>query len=137
MSASTEEILRRSTTIAVVGMSTSEGKASHDVPLAMAAHGFTIIPVHPTATEIAGLPAYHRLTDIPVPVDMVDVFRPAQEAPEIAREAVALGAGALWLQLGLTSGEARRIAEEAGLDYVEDRCMAVERARSGIDKRAA
>jgi predicted CoA-binding protein len=137
MSASPEEILRRSTTIAVVGMSTHEGKASHDVPLAMAAHGFTIIPIHPTATEIAGLRAYPRLTDVPVPVDMVDVFRPDDEAPEIAREAVAVGAGALWLQLGLTSAEARGIAEEAGLDYVEDHCMAVERARSGIDKRSA
>ena len=137
MSASPEEILRRSTTIAVVGMSTQEGKAGHDVPLALAAHGFTIIPIHPTATEIAGLRAYPRLTDVPVPVDMVDVFRPADEAPEIAREAVAVGAGALWLQLGLTSAEARGIAEEAGLDYVEDHCMAVERARSGIDKRSA
>ena len=135
MSASTEDILRRSTTIAVVGMSTQEGKASHDVPLALAAHGFTVIPVHPGVGEIAGLTAYDRLADIPGPVDMVDVFRPADEAPDIARQAVAIGAGALWLQLGLTSAEARAIAEGAGLDYVEDHCMAVERARFGIDKR--
>jgi uncharacterized protein len=135
--ASPEEILRRSTAIAVVGMSTHEGKSSHDVPMAMAARGFTIIPVHPTATEIGGLTAYHHLADIPVAIDMVDVFRPADEDPEIAREAVAVGAGALWLQLGLTSVEARAIAEAGGLDYVEDRCMAVERARAGIDKRVA
>ncbi len=135
MTASTEDILRRSTTIAVVGMSDHEGKPSHDVPLALAAHGFTVIPVHPGADQIAGLTAYPTLADIPGPVDVVDVFRPTDEAPGIALQAVAIGAGALWLQLGLTSDEARAIAEGAGLDYVEDHCMAVERARFGIDKR--
>jgi predicted CoA-binding protein len=70
-------------------------------------------------------------------VDVVQVFRPAGEAPEVARQAVAIGARALWLQLGIKSDEAGRIAEAAGLDYVEDRCMGVERARYRIEKRIA
>jgi predicted CoA-binding protein len=135
LTASTEEILDRSRTIAVVGMSAHEGRAPHDVPMAMARFGYTVVPVNPTVTEIDGLRAYPSLAEVPVPVDFVDVFRPADEAPEITRQSVAIGAGAVWLQLGLRSEEARLIAEEAGIDYVEDHCMAVERARFGIDKR--
>lgn len=132
--ADTEAILTRLRTVAVVGMSTNPDKAAHGVPRALQAAGFRIIPVHPSADEIAGEKAYPRLADIPEPVDIVDVFRPADEAPGIARQAVDIGAKVLWLQLGLRSDEARAIAEDAGLDYVEDRCMAVERARFGIRK---
>jgi predicted CoA-binding protein len=135
VSADPAEILARSRRVAVVGMSHEPGKPSHDVPLALAAHGFTILPVHPGLAEIEGIATYGSLAEVPGPIDVVEVFRPADEAPEIARQAVAVGARALWLQLGLTSAEARLIAEEAGMDYVEDRCMAVERARTGIDHR--
>lgn len=98
------------------------------------AHGFRIIPVHPTATELLGEKVYRSLKDIPEPVDLVDVFRPSAEAPGIARDAVEIGAKALWLQQGITSAEARRIAEEGGLEFVQNRCTAVVRATASISK---
>ncbi len=128
----TKDVLERYSTVAVVGMSTNPDKPSHGVPLALRSKGFHIIPVHPGAAEIAGERAYDHLADIPEPVEIVEVFRPAAEAPEIARQAVEVGAKAVWLQLGLRSEEARSIAESAGLDYVEDHCMGVERARHGV-----
>jgi predicted CoA-binding protein len=85
--------------------------------------GFRIIPVNPKADEILGERAFASLLDIKERVDVVDVFRPATEAPAVARQAVEIGARALWLQLGIKSDEARSIAEAAGLDYVEDHCM--------------
>jgi uncharacterized protein len=121
-----EHILGTTGTIAVVGLSTHPEKAAQSVPAAMQAAGFTVLPVHPTAERILGQVAYRSLADIPLPVDLVNVFRPADEAPEIARQAVRIGARALWLQLNLRSDEARRIATDGGLDYVEDRCIAVE-----------
>jgi len=127
------ELLRRYTTVAVVGMSTDPDKPSQGVPLALRAHGFTVVPVRPGVEEIAGERAYATLADIPGPVEIVEVFRPAGEAAGIARQAVDIGAKALWLQLGLRSDEAREIAESAGLDYVEDRCMGVERALHAIE----
>jgi predicted CoA-binding protein len=127
-------VLEQADTVAVVGMSTDPGKPSNHIPAELRDHGFRVIPVHPGADEILGEQAYPSLADVPVPVDVVEVFRPSEEAPDIAREAVAIGAKALWLQRGITSPEARRIAEEAGLDYVEDHCMGVERRRFGIEK---
>jgi predicted CoA-binding protein len=99
------------------------------VPAAMQAYGWRVIPVNPHAETLLGERVYRRLADIPEPVDVVNVFRPSAEAAGIARQAVEIGAKALWLQLGIRSEEARRIAEDAGLIYVEDRCVAVERAR--------
>jgi uncharacterized protein len=128
------KVLEAYRTVAVVGMSTDPDKDSHGVPLALRKAGYRIIPVHPKAQEIAGERAYPTLADVPEPVEIVEVFRPAEEAPGIAGQAVAIGAKALWLQLDIVSEEARRIAEEAGLDYVEDHCMGVERARLGIRK---
>lgn len=125
-------VLERARTVAVVGISSDPAKPSHRVPRQLQAAGFRIIPVHPSAEELLGEKAYHRLADIPEPIDVVEVFRPPEEAPGIAREAVAAGAGALWLQLGLRSEEAREIAEVAGLDYVEDHCMGIEQRRYRI-----
>jgi predicted CoA-binding protein len=97
--------------------------------------GYRVIPVNPHADVLLGEKVYRRLEDIPEPIDLVNVFRPSREAPEVARQAVAVGAKGVWLQLGISSEEARRIAEEAGLDYVENRCIAVEMVRHGlIDK---
>lgn len=127
-----DELLSKARTIAVVGLSTQPWKAAHSVPAAMQAAGYTVIPVHPSAKEILGQTAYRSLLDVPVKVDIVDVFRPSDEAAGIAEQAVAIGAGALWLQLGLTSDLARQIAADGGLAYVEDRCIAVERATRGI-----
>lgn len=129
-----EEVLASAKTIAVVGLSRDPGKAAHGVPAQLQAHGFRIIPVHPSATELLGERVYRSLADIPEPVDLVDVFRPAAEAPAIAEQAVAIGAKALWLQQGIVSDEARRIAEDAGLSYVENRCTAVVRAVAGISR---
>ncbi|MEV0071696.1 MULTISPECIES: CoA-binding protein [unclassified Amycolatopsis] len=129
-----EEILANATTIAVVGLSRDPAKAAHGVPATLQAHGFRIIPVHPSATELLGEKVYRSLKDIPEPVDLVDVFRPAAEAPGIAADAVAIGAKALWLQQGIVSAEAKRIAEEGGLEYVENRCTAVVRAVAAISK---
>lgn len=129
------EILERSRTIAVVGMSTDPAKAAYSVPAELQAAGFRIVPVNPNAAEILGETAYASLADVPDPIDVVEVFRPAEEAPDVARQAVEIGAKAVWLQEGIRSAEARRIANEAGLDYVEDRCMGVERFLRGIVKR--
>jgi predicted CoA-binding protein len=132
----TRRILEEFETFAVVGLSTNSTKAAHSVPAAMQAYGWDVIPVNPHADKLLGQTVYRTLADIPRPVDVVNVFRPAAEAAGIARQAVAIGAKALWLQLGIVSAEARRIAEEAGLLYVEDRCTAVERARHAV-RRAA
>ncbi|WP_410648069.1 CoA-binding protein [Amycolatopsis sp. cmx-4-54] len=129
------EILAGSKTIAVVGLSRDPAKASHGVAAVLQAHGFRIIPVHPTADELLGEKAYRSLTDIPEPVDLVDVFRPSEDTPPIAEQAVAIGAKALWLQQGIVSAESRRIAEEGGLAYVEDRCTAVVRAVANLSVR--
>jgi predicted CoA-binding protein len=129
-----EEILRVSTTIAVVGASRHPGKEAHSVPLQIRRHGWQVIPVNPFADEIWGQTCYATLADVPVPVDMVNVFRPSEDTPEVARQAVAIGAKALWLQQGIASAEARKIAEDGGLDYVENLCIAVERAISGLSK---
>lgn len=131
---SAEQILRDAKVIAVVGASREEWKPSHSVPLQMMRHGWRIIPVNPFADEIFGVPAAATLADIGEPVDLVDIFRPAADAVEIVRQAVAIKAPAVWLQSGIVSAEARQIATEAGLDYVEDRCVAVERAVAGLSR---
>jgi hypothetical protein len=99
--------------------------------------GYRVIPVNPNSPVVLGMEAYPDLASVPVPVDLVDVFRPSAEAAGVARQAVAIGARALWLQQGIVSEEARRIAEAAGMDYVEDRCIAVEFALSGLGSAPA
>jgi predicted CoA-binding protein len=94
-------------------------------------------PGEPECHRNLGDRAFATLLDIEEPVDVVQVFRPPDEAPEIARQAVKIGAKVLWLQLGITSDEARKIAEDAGIDYVEDRCMEQESRRFGISKDEA
>lgn len=130
MAPSPRDILARSRTIAVVGASRTPGKAGHDIPAELRRFGFRLIPVNPNAagTTLFGEPVRASLLDVAEPVDLVDVFRPAADAPEIARQAAAIGARALWLQSDIVSAEARRIAAAAGMDYVEDRCTGVERA---------
>lgn len=122
-------LLQRTRTIAVVGMSDKPDRPSHYVAQFMRKHGYTIIPVNPQCTEIDGLTCYASLRDIPVPVDMVNVFRRPDDIPPIAEDAVAIGAKSLWIQLGLVSDEAARIAEAGGLDVVMDLCVKVEYAR--------
>lgn len=128
MSRTPREILSTATTIAVVGASRDPGKSAYSVPRALQAHGYRIIPVNPFADELYGERVYRTLAEISEPIDIVDVFRPSAEAAGVARQAIAVGAGAVWLQQGIVSDEARRLAAEAGIDYVEDLCIAVERA---------
>ena len=132
-----EAVLNESQTVAVVGMSTDESKYAHAIPTFLQAAGFTIVPIHPTASEIAGVKAYKSLGDVPDPIDVVQVFRPAEEAPAIAAAAAAVGAKAVWLQKDITSPQARHAATAAGLMYVEDHCMGVETARRSISKAPA
>jgi predicted CoA-binding protein len=122
-------ILLESRTIAVVGLSAEAHRASHQVARYMQAHGYRIVPVNPRYHEVLGQPCHARLEDIPFPVDMVNVFRREADIPEIARSAVAVGARCLWQQLDLRSAEADRIATDAGLDSVWDRCLKIEHAR--------
>ena len=126
------QILADASVIAVVGASRDPRKAAHSVPLQMQRYGWRIIPVNPFVDEIFGQRAYPTLADVPEPVDLVNVFRPAEDAVEVVRQAVAIGAPAVWLQSGIVSAEARRIATQAGVDYVEDHCLAVERAMAGL-----
>jgi hypothetical protein len=128
-----ERILTTYETITVVGASADSAKAAHGVPARMQRHGWRIIPVNLRGGTILGERAYRTLAEIPEQVGLVDVFRPSAQAVGVARQAVAAGATALWLQLGITSAEAREIAEAAGLLYVENRCMAVEQRRLGLD----
>jgi predicted CoA-binding protein len=124
-----EQILRTYDTITVVGASNTPTKAAHYVPEHMQQHGWRIIPVNPHADRILGEPVFRTLAEVPEQVGLVDVFRPSERTPDIARQAVAAGATALWLQLHIASQEARSIAQEAGLLYVEDRCLIIEQRR--------
>ncbi len=131
------EILEAATVIAVVGASRDPNKAGGSVPEGLQSRGFRIIPINPYADTLFGERVYRSLAEVPEKIDLVDVFRPAEDAPEIARQAVAVGARAVWLQLDIRSDEARRIAEGAGLDYVEDECTAVTCSQYRIKKEAA
>lgn len=123
---SPEDILRESKTIALVGASPNPDRPSYGVMRYLLAQGYRVIPVRPLdCDEVHGIPCVGSLADIDEPIDVVDVFRREEAAPDHAREAVEAGAKAFWLQLGLRSPDARRIATEAGLDYVEDECTAV------------
>jgi predicted CoA-binding protein len=129
------QILEESTTIAVVGASRHEEKAAYAVPLQLKLHGWRMIPVNPYADRIWGEVCYPRLSDVPEPVDLVNVFRPSGQAAAVVRDAATIGAKAVWLQQGIVSAEGRRIAAEAGMDYVEDLCTAVIRAIERLTKR--
>ena len=123
---SPEQILRETKTIALVGASPNPDRPSHSVMRYLLAQGYRVVPVRPmTCDEVLGVPCVSSLGEIDEPIDLVDVFRRAEHAPAHAREAVAAGAKAFWLQLGLRSPEARRIVTDASLDYVEDACTAI------------
>ncbi|MFB0515990.1 MAG: CoA-binding protein [Candidatus Neomarinimicrobiota bacterium] len=128
---STEAIIEKilaMNTIAVVGLSPREDQASNAVARYLLAQGYRIIPVNPGHNEILGLKSYSSLRDIPEPVEVVDVFRRPEYIVPIAEEAAAIGAKALWLQLGIVNDEAVRVAESAGLLAVQNRCLMTEHA---------
>ena len=130
----TERILREFRSVAVVGLSRDPSKAAHAIPARLQSAGFRVIPVNPLADTLLSEKSYAKLADVPFSVEVVLVFRPSEEAAAVAKAAVAIGAKALWLQQGIVSAEALRLAEAAGMLYVEDRCMGVERAVHSIVK---
>lgn len=131
------ELLTSSRTIAMVGASSNPARPSFGVMKFLLRRGFHVIPVSPNEVEVQGQRAYASLEEIPEPVDIVDVFRRAEATPPIADSAVAIGAKALWLQLGIASEEAAERAEAGGLTVVMDRCIAETTRKFGLDKTAA
>jgi predicted CoA-binding protein len=126
------EIYARTKTIAVVGASADQSKPAHEIPRYLQSQGYRIVPVNPRGGEILGESVASSLDDVEGPVDVVDVFRPADEAPAIAEQAIEIGARVLWLQLGIASPEARRLAEAAGLTVVMNRCMGATHGQLGL-----
>ena len=116
-------------TIAVVGLSSRPNRPSYEVARYLQEHGYRIMPVNPNETEVLGERAYASLADVPERIDVVDVFRRAEDTPAIARDAVAIGARVLWLQEGIVSDEAARIATEGGLEVIMGVCIRHVRAR--------
>lgn len=133
--AALRSILDDARTIAVVGLSSSPHRDSYGVARFLQDRGYRVIPVNPNEAEVLGERAYRSLTEVAEPVDLVDVFRRPEHAPEVAREAVAKGAKALWLQLGIVNDEARRIAEEGGLAVVMGACIRTEIRRLEMEAR--
>lgn len=124
-----KQVLQQHRTIAVVGLSADWFRPSYFAAKYMQEHGYRVIPVNPKYPEILGETCYPDLASIPHPIDMVDVFRKPADTPAIAAEAVKVGAKVLWLQLGVVNDEADRIARQAGLTVVMDRCVKIEHAR--------
>jgi uncharacterized protein len=124
-----QRVLHTASTVAVVGLSGSELRASNFVGYYLKRHGYRVIPVNPRETEILGETCYATLLDVPVPVDVVNVFRAPDALPQIAREAVKIRAATLWCQFGVINEEGAQIAEEGGVTVIMDRCLKVEHAR--------
>lgn len=127
--ATIQRVIHTAKTVAVVGLSGNELRASNFVGYYLKRHGYTVVPVNPREKTILGETSYPSLQDVPVPVDIVNVFRAPSALPEIAREAVSIKAGALWCQFGVINAEGSELAENAGLDVVVDRCLKIEHAR--------
>ncbi|GAA3215746.1 CoA-binding protein [Actinocorallia longicatena] len=124
-----QRVLHTTRTIAIVGLSGNELRASYFVGYYLRRHGYRVIPVNPREKEILGETSYPSLLDVPVPVDLVNVFRAPDALPGIARDTVAIGAPALWCQFGVVDQEGADIAEEAGTTVVMDLCLKIEHAR--------
>jgi predicted CoA-binding protein len=125
-------IFAETKTIAVVGASGDPSKPAHRIPRYLQRQGYRIVPVNPRGGELLGEPVARSLAEVEGPVDVVDVFRPASETPQVAREAAEIGAKVLWLQLGIESEEARQVAASAGITVVMDRCMGEAHGELGL-----
>jgi uncharacterized protein len=124
-----QRVLHSGRTIAVVGLSSNHLRASHFVGFYLKRHGYRVIPVNPREADVLGEKSFASLSDVPVPIDIVNVFRAPDALPAIAREAVAVGAKNLWCQFSVISEEGARIAEAGGISVIMDRCIKVEHAR--------
>lgn len=129
-----KDILTTYRTIAVVGLTSNPAKPSNWVSEYMMEQGYRIIPINPDEQEVFGQKCYPNLAAVPEPVEFVNVFRRPEFCADVARDAVAAGAKAIWLQQGITSAEARRIAAEAGMTYIENRCVMSEHRRHRIGR---
>jgi predicted CoA-binding protein len=127
--ATIQRVLHTGRTIAIVGLSANELRASYFVGYYLKRHGYRVVPVNPREPEILGETSYPSLLDVPVPVDVVNVFRAPDALPGIARDTVAIKATTLWCQFGVINEEGARIAEDGGVTVVMDRCLKVEHAR--------
>jgi predicted CoA-binding protein len=124
-----QRVIHRARTVAIVGLSSNELRPSHFVGFYLLRRGYRVIPVNPRETEVLGEKSYGSLLDVPVPVDIVDVFRQPDALPGIAADAVTIRAGALWCQFGVINAEGARIAEAGDVPVIMDRCLKVEHAR--------
>jgi uncharacterized protein len=124
-----QRVIHSAKTIAIVGLSRNHLRSSYFVGFYLKRHGYRIIPVNPREKEVLGERSFNSLADVPVPVDIVNVFRAPDALPEIARDAVAIGAASLWCQFSVINEEGGRIAEAGGLSVIMDRCIKVEHAR--------
>jgi predicted CoA-binding protein len=124
-----QNILSNSKTIAVIGMSKNPDKVAYRIPLYLKEKGYKVIPVNPTADEILGEKSYKKLSDVPDPVDIVDVFRPSEDVPNYVDQVIEKRPKVFWLQLGITNEEAERKVASAGITVVSDRCMMREHMR--------
>jgi predicted CoA-binding protein len=124
-----QRVLHHAKTVAIVGLSPNELRASYFVGYYLKRHGYRVVPVNPRETAILGERSFRSLTEVPGPIDIVNVFRAPDAVPAIAREAIEIRAGSLWCQFGVISPEAARLAEGAGLAVIMDRCIKVEHAR--------
>jgi uncharacterized protein len=127
--ATIQRVIHTAKTVAIVGLSGNELRASNFVGYYLKRHGYTVVPVNPREKTILGETSYPSLLDVPVPVDIVNVFRAPDALPGIARDAVTIKAGSLWCQFGVINAEGATIAESDGLDVVVDRCLKIEHAR--------
>ncbi|AQS59750.1 CoA-binding protein [Desulforamulus ferrireducens] len=124
-----KKLLETCKTIAVVGLSDKPHRDSYKVAQYMQTQGYRIIPVHPRVKEVLGEKAYKTLADVPEKIDLVNVFRKSEDTPAVVEQSLPLKPQAIWLQLGIANEEAARIAEQAGIDFIQDRCIKVEHAR--------
>jgi hypothetical protein len=124
-----QRVIHNARTVAIVGLSPNELRASYFVGYYLRRHGYQVIPVNPREPEILGEKSYKNLVDVAVPVDIVNVFRAPDAVPAIAEEAVKIRAGSLWCQFGVINEEGARIAESGGVTVIMDRCLKVEHAR--------
>jgi predicted CoA-binding protein len=124
-----QRVLNSAKTIAIVGLSNNELRASYFVGYYLKRHGYRVIPVNPRTTEILGQASYPSLLDVPEPVDIVNVFRAPDALVEIAQQTVEIGAGALWCQFGVINPTGAKTAEDGGVTVIMDRCIKVEHAR--------
>lgn len=122
-------LLSEARTVAVVGLSSNGARDSYRVAEYLIQHGYRVIPVNPAVQSVLGEKSYPDLESIPEPVDVVDLFRRPEYVPDIAAQAISIGAKALWLQLGVRNGESARMAKEAGLTVIQDACIKVEHSR--------